>query len=60
MPSLKDSKDAEEYATRGPFVSIFGGPVTRWLVPKFRHGFKTYGCTCSNHNKRLVSGSDML
>ena len=27
----KDSKDAEEYATRGPFSSIFGGPVARLL-----------------------------
>jgi hypothetical protein len=27
----KESKDAEEYATRGPFASIFGGPVARLL-----------------------------
>ena len=27
----KDSKDSEEYATRGPFASIFGGPVARLL-----------------------------
>ena len=27
----KDSQDAEEYATRGPFSSIFGGPVARLL-----------------------------
>ena len=27
----QDSKDAEEYATRGPFASIFGGPVARLL-----------------------------
>jgi len=27
----KDSKDAEEYATRGPFTSIFGEPVARLL-----------------------------
>ena len=27
----KKSKDAEEYATRGPFASIFGGPVARLL-----------------------------
>jgi hypothetical protein len=31
MPSLKNSKDAEEYATRGPFASIFGGPAARLL-----------------------------
>ncbi|MGD0204361.1 MAG: hypothetical protein ABSC20_10705 [Candidatus Bathyarchaeia archaeon] len=31
MPSLKDSKDAEEYATRGPLASIFSGPVARFL-----------------------------
>lgn len=27
----KKSKDAEEYATRGPFASIFGGPEARIL-----------------------------
>jgi len=27
----KDSENAEEYATRGPFASIFGGPVARLL-----------------------------
>ena len=27
----KKSKGAEEYATRGPFTSIFGGPVARLL-----------------------------
>jgi hypothetical protein len=27
----KKSKDAEEYATRGPFTSIFGGPVARLI-----------------------------
>ncbi len=27
----QDSKDAEEYATRGPFASIFGGQVARLL-----------------------------
>ncbi len=27
----KDSRDAEEYATRGPFSSIFGGPAARLL-----------------------------
>ncbi len=27
----KESKDAEEYATRGPFTSVFGGPVARLL-----------------------------
>ena len=25
----KESKEAEEYATRGPFASIFGGPIAR-------------------------------
>ena len=27
----KDSEDAEEYATKGPFTSIFGGPIARLL-----------------------------
>ncbi len=27
----KEPKDAEEYATRGPFTSIFGGPIARLL-----------------------------
>lgn len=27
----KESQDAKEYATRGPFASIFGGPVARLL-----------------------------
>jgi hypothetical protein len=27
----KDSKDAEEYAIRGPLASIFGGPIARLL-----------------------------
>jgi hypothetical protein len=31
MNSSKDSKDAEEYSTRGHFTSIFGGPVARLL-----------------------------
>lgn len=31
MQLPQDSKDAEEYATRGPFTSIFGGPVARLL-----------------------------
>lgn len=32
VTSLKDSEqkvDSEEYATRGPFASIFGGPIAR-------------------------------
>ncbi len=27
----KESKDAREYAARGPFASIFGGPIARLL-----------------------------
>ena len=29
--SKKEQSDQEEYATRGPFSSIFGGPVARLL-----------------------------